>query len=151
MVSHEVTELSTCLSLWVSCVLGFQWTCLMFSWILDFTQNFSGVLLAFKVIRRKYCHFTQLSLQPFSSTSSYPDGDVSIFNFCFSVCHLVGMLSALANPVLYGYFNQVCCQLIVWIPMLYFHLFFLQGFKKEFSKILCSLSGKWNCHANDGL
>ena len=25
----------------------------------------------------------------------------------FSLCHMIGMLSALVNPVLYGYFNKV--------------------------------------------
>ena len=26
----------------------------------------------------------------------------------FAVCHMMGILSAIANPLLYGYFNQVC-------------------------------------------
>ena len=29
------------------------------------------------------------------------------YRLVFSLCHLVGMLSALANPILYGYYNQV--------------------------------------------
>ena len=43
-----------------------------------------------------------------------PDGDDSLFRSCFSACHLVGMLSALANPILYGYFNQVQYEKAVW-------------------------------------
>ena len=42
-----------------------------------------------------------------SSTSALPEGDDSLFRSWFSICHLVGMLSALVNPVLYGYYNQV--------------------------------------------
>jgi hypothetical protein len=41
------------------------------------------------------------------STSEYPEGDDSLFRSWFSICHLVGMMSALANPILYGYYNQV--------------------------------------------
>ena len=40
-------------------------------------------------------------------TVSYPEGDDSLFRSWFSICHLVGMLSALSNPVLYGYYNKV--------------------------------------------
>ena len=41
------------------------------------------------------------------STPSYPKGDDILFRGWFSICHLVGMISALANPVLYGYYNSV--------------------------------------------
>ena len=31
----------------------------------------------------------------------------------FAVCHMMGILSAIANPLLYGYFNKVATML--WI------------------------------------
>ena len=41
------------------------------------------------------------------STRLYPEGDDTIFRFWFSVCHVTSLLSALVNPILYGYFNKV--------------------------------------------
>ena len=41
------------------------------------------------------------------STESHPEGEDSLFRIVFSVCHLVGMSSALVNPIIYGFFNQV--------------------------------------------
>ena len=32
---------------------------------------------------------------------------VFTFEKVFAVCHMMGILSAIANPLLYGYFNQV--------------------------------------------
>ena len=49
----------------------------------------------------------KLFLHCYPSTSGFPDGDDSLFRSWFSICHLVGMMSALANPILYGYYNQV--------------------------------------------
>ena len=43
----------------------------------------------------------------FSSTATHPEGDDSLFRIVFSICHLVGMSSALVNPIIYGFFNQV--------------------------------------------
>ena len=30
------------------------------------------------------------------------------YRLVFSICHLIGMTSALTNPLFYGYFNEVC-------------------------------------------
>ena len=43
----------------------------------------------------------------FYSTATHPEGDDSLFRIVFSICHLVGMSSALVNPIIYGFFNQV--------------------------------------------
>ena len=42
-----------------------------------------------------------------TSSASYPDGDDTLFRAWFCVCHVICLLSALANPILYGYFNEV--------------------------------------------
>ena len=42
-----------------------------------------------------------------TSSASYPDGDDTLFRAWFCVCHVISLLSALANPILYGYFNEV--------------------------------------------
>lgn len=41
------------------------------------------------------------------SSVSYPEGDDSLFRAWFCLCHITSLLSALANPILYGYFNEV--------------------------------------------
>ena len=41
------------------------------------------------------------------SSVSYPEGDDSLFRASFCLCHITSLLSALANPILYGYFNEV--------------------------------------------
>ena len=69
---------------------------------------------------------------PCFSTEQFPSGDDALFRVWFSVCHLVGMSSALANPIIYGYFNQVLTQNVeleatVWS---------LQGFRSAFCKTL---------------
>ena len=103
--------------------------------------------------------FAFSNIIPSSSTSSSPGGDDSLFRVWFSVCHLVGMLSALANPVLYGYYNQVCVLKVKivrikpvyseWLLRLPWHGILFQGFQKEFSKILCCLSGRRNRRFSD--
>ena len=45
------------------------------------------------------------------SSAVYPNGDDSLFRACFCLCHITSLLSALANPILYGYFNEVCVNL----------------------------------------
>ena len=45
------------------------------------------------------------------SSVSYPEGDDSLFRAWFCLCHITSLLSALANPILYGYFNEVCVNL----------------------------------------
>ena len=32
----------------------------------------------------------------------------------FAICHMMGIFSAIANPLLYGYFNQVLYAMILW-------------------------------------
>ena len=45
------------------------------------------------------------------SSVSYPEGDDSLFRAWFCLCHITSLLSALANPILYGYFNEVSVNL----------------------------------------
>ena len=41
------------------------------------------------------------------SSPLYPGGDDALFRAWFCACHLLSLLSALANPILYGYYNEV--------------------------------------------
>ena len=41
------------------------------------------------------------------SSAAYPEGDDNLFRAWFCVCHIISLLSALATPILYGYFNEV--------------------------------------------
>ena len=56
-----------------------------------------------------------------------PKGGLSTEQFCivYAVCHVMGMLSACANPVIYGYLNE--------------------NFNREFKEIFISISNCFKC------
>ena len=41
------------------------------------------------------------------STEEYTEGDDGLFRISFCCLHIISLLSALANPILYGYYNKV--------------------------------------------
>ena len=67
------------------------------------------------------------------SSAAYPDGDDTLFRAWFCLCHITSLLSALANPILYGYFNEVCVNLkdSGMLQRLDF-----KGFRREFCQLI---------------
>ena len=54
------------------------------------------------------------------STEEYTEGDDSLFRISFCSLHIISLLSALANPILYGYYNKARKTfLTVWLFLNY--------------------------------
>ena len=59
-----------------------------------------------------------------------------MYRVVFSVCHLLGTTSALTNPLLYGYFNEVLRILFGSYFLILYEATSFQGFRQEFKKII---------------